>query len=45
MEISSKLAHKYAKWHDPEDMKKRLARSDKSRPYSSIAIHFNPLHP
>lgn len=30
MEISSKLAHKYAKWHDPEDMKKRLARSEKT---------------
>ena len=36
MIISSKMAHKYVKWYDPEYVEKWFARSEKHRPYSSF---------
>ena len=43
--FSSKMAHKYVKWYDPEYEEKWFARSEKHRPYSSFVIQFNLLHP
>ena len=43
--FSSKMAHKYVKWYDPEYVEKWFARSEKHRPYSSFVIQFNLLHP